>query len=232
VDDVAAIPPRHAPERGRTTTRLPPPRERSVYPDDELARYTARPRRGRVEAERLGGLRGGETQMGRWQRAQPWLLPLLIIVSIFLIGAAVSISFQQMRAARSLPTAVATAFTPAITTVAPLPSADAGATVNSAAPPPAAASPVSATVIPTASATAGPGALAIGQGARVIATIPGLNLRERPGTDPTIPILLSLQPGTDVLVVDGPTPADGLDWWKVRVANIEGWCAGEYLAPR
>jgi hypothetical protein len=57
----------------------------------------------------------------------------------------------------------------------------------------------------------------------------GLNLRERAGVDQAIPILLALQPGTDVTVVEGPVQADGLAWWKVRVANIEGWCAGQYL---
>ena len=59
-----------------------------------------------------------------------------------------------------------------------------------------------------------------------------LNLRERPGTDLAIPILLTLDPNTVIDVVGGPVQMDGLTWWKVRGANIEGWCAGQYLGAR
>jgi hypothetical protein len=154
------------------------------------------------------------------------VLPLLIIVSIFLIGAALWISLQQLRAVQGLPTPVAaTAFAPQVTTVAPEPNPSAVQSVSSI-PPQRTMS--AAAMISTPTAQSSPGGLAVGRSARVVAEIP-LNLRERPGTDPTIPILLSLQLGTHVEVVDGPIQADGLSWWKVRAANQDGWCAGQYL---
>jgi hypothetical protein len=168
----------------------------------------------------------------RWQRAQPWLLPLLIIVSIFLIGAAVSISLQQIRAVRALPTSIPapSAFAPVITTVTPQASADAIERVNGAAPTAAAAVP-EIKPTPSITPTAASDALAVGRRARVNTEIP-LNLRERPGTSPDIAVILILEPNMIVDVVDGPTQTDGFTWWKVRVANNEGWCAGEYLEPR
>lgn len=228
-DDVPAIPPRRSAEDGRTTTRMArPPRERSAYPDDELARYTARQRPGRAPA----GDRGRITrQADRWRRSQSWLLPLLIIVSIFLIGAAVSISLQQIRAARSFPTAAAataSASPPEITTMTPLASAETGAAINSVMASAPSATAATATPSPTTAAATG---IAVGRSARVASQIP-LNVRDRPGTDPTIPILLVLQPGTQAEVIDGPVEADGHLWWKVRAANSEGWCAGEFLEPQ
>ncbi|MBX0329359.1 SH3 domain-containing protein [Oscillochloris sp. ZM17-4] len=228
--DVAPIPPRHEPSGGRTTARIPrAPHERSAYPDDELARYATRPRRGGAEPAQGRDRRRTDALAARWQRAQSWVLPLLIIASIFLIGAAILISMQQIRAARALPTPVPSALAPAIATPPPQASADAVESVNGVAP---AATAPTATAAATPTPAAVPGALAVGRGARVIASIQGLNLRERPGIDPTIPILLGLQPGTDALVVGGPVEADGMTWWKVQSANIEGWCAGEYLEPR
>jgi len=225
MDDVEAIPPRHEPERGRTTARLArPPRERSAYPDDELARYSSRPRRG------LPGATGrADAAPDGWRRAQPWLLPLLIIVSLFLIGAAVSISLQQIRDVKALPTApVATA--PGGATPPPRASADAVEGVNSVAATRPAAAP-GATTTPSATPAAATGALAVGQRARVSTQIP-LNLRDRPGAAQDNAVLLVLEPNTLVEVVDGPRQADGFTWWKVRVANSEGWCAGEYLEAR
>jgi hypothetical protein len=57
-------------------------------------------------------------------------------------------------------------------------------------------------------------------------------VRDRPGTDQSIPVLLTLSPDTFVDIVGGPLQQDGFTWWKVRSANIEGWCAGEFLQPR
>ena len=47
-------------------------------------------------------------------------------------------------------------------------------------------------------------------------------LRERSGTNSAV--VGQIQPGEDVLVIDGPQCADGYTWWKVRsVAGLEGW---------
>ncbi|NNJ12005.1 SH3 domain-containing protein [Chloroflexales bacterium ZM16-3] len=229
-EDVEPIPPRHGPERGRTTTRLARPlRERSVYPDDEPARYSPRPRRGEDARTRMGVAGRVDGLPDRWQRAQPWLLPLLIIVSIFLIGAAVSISLQQIRAVRALPTSIPapSAFAPEITTAAPQASADPIESVNSVAPTAAASLEIKPT--PSITPTAASGDLAVGRSARVNTEIP-LNLRESPGTNTNIAMIL--EPDTLVTVVEGPIERDGFTWWKVRAANQEGWCAGEYLEPR
>ncbi len=225
-DDVEAIPPRHSPERGRTTTRLsPPPRERSVYPDDEPARYSARPRRAVAERDMPGAAVGRvEVLADRWRRSQVWVLPMLIIVSIFLIGAAISISLQQLHGVQMTPTPVAAASQPS-------PSA-AQVVDNTQAAQPAPTAPAAPTVVATTlPAPPTPGGVAVGRSARVIAEIT-LNLRERPGTDLAIPILLTLDPNTVIDVVGGPVQMDGLTWWKVRGANIEGWCAGQYLGAR
>ncbi|WP_129628506.1 SH3 domain-containing protein [Candidatus Oscillochloris fontis] len=225
-DDVPAIPPRHDADSGRTTTRMvrPPPRERTAYPDDELARYVARPpRRAQTDYDRLGQVGGN-----RWQRSfqqQPWVLPVLIVVSLALIVAAVAISFQQIRAVRSLPTPIPTSMAPAFSTPTVASRIETGATADPALIPP----PVSPVVIvsPTPEAPVEPGTLVLGRNARVAIQEP-LNIRAQPGLNQSA-VLLAIDPGTQVLLVEGPTVADGLNWWKVRVANIEGWCAGDYL---
>ncbi|EFO79492.1 SH3 type 3 domain protein [Oscillochloris trichoides DG-6] len=224
-DDVPAIPPRHDADTGRTTTRLvrPPPRERTAYPDDDLAHYVARPRRTQADYDRLGQVGGNS-----WQRSfqqQPWVLALLIMVSLALIVAAVTISFQQIRAVRSLPTPIPTSMAPAFNTPTVASRSESVPTTDPALVPP----PVSPVVIssPTPEAPVEPGTLVRGRNARVTTQI-ALNIRAQPGLSDT-QILLSIDPGTQVLLVEGPTMADGMSWWKVRVANVEGWCAGEYL---
>ncbi len=222
-DDVPAIPPRHDTDTGRTTTRMvrQPPRERTVYPDDDLAHYVARPRRGQSDYDRLGSVGGNS-----WQRSfqqQPWVLPLLIVVSLGLIIAAIAISFQQIRAVRSLPTAIPTSMAPAFNT--PTVATQVQPTVDPALLPAPTAPVVVAS--PTPEVPAAPGALVLGRNARVTSQI-ALNIRAQPGLNES-QILLAIDPGTQVLLVEGPSVADGIDWWKVRVANIEGWCAGTYL---
>lgn len=216
-DDVPAIPPRHNTDHGRTTTRLAaPPRERTAYPDDELAHYTARPRRA-PSGYRSAGDDADAVRPRGLQFTQPWVLPLLILVSIFLIGAAITISLQQIRSVRSLVLATATTFVPVMPTSAPQASADARVDVLNPSP-----SVESLTPTPTLA----PGLLVVGRNARVVTQIP-LNIRTEPSLAANVALVL--QPGTEVLVVDGPVVADGISWWQVRALNIEGWCAGEYL---
>ncbi len=229
IDDIEPIPPRHNPERGKTTTRLtPPPRERSTYPGDEFARYAMRPSRSadnRVpHGEDAGQL---DTLADRWRRSQAWMLPLLIIVSILLIGAAISISLQQLRAVQSIPTPVlVTAIVMQNTPVAPSSSPSAVQVVSSTPPP---QTVVVTEPVATLSIQPEPGTISVGQVAQVRADVGALNVRDRPGTNQTIPIIFVLQPGTRVDVVEGPVQADGLTWWKVRAVNQDGWCAGEFL---
>jgi hypothetical protein len=59
-----------------------------------------------------------------------------------------------------------------------------------------------------------------------------LALRERPGTASNNPVKLYLSPDTVVRVIEGPVHVNGLDWWKVRAANLEGWSRGDALEAR
>jgi hypothetical protein len=218
--------------------REAPRRERTVYPDSGSATYLGRARPSRATADlplarewsaggRYGGQEGvhkAERQAAFWSQAQSWLLPALAILSIFLIGAVISVSLQQLRAEPPVPTAAlpegsrvgATPFQPQITTAAPADGAISGA--------PAAPSVVAA--------PAAPGAIAPGRTAYVTEASGGLNVRAQPGTAPDNQIVFSLAPGTAVEVIGGPANADGFVWWQVRGPTGEGWCAGQYLELR
>ncbi len=52
-----------------------------------------------------------------------------------------------------------------------------------------------------------------------------------PGSSDARP-LVYLSPGTAVQVVEGPVEAEGVQWWKVRVVNQEGWCPDTLLETR
>lgn len=219
-----------------------PRRERTVFPDENAARYVGRAQPSRATADlplarewaRGGGrgdegVRRAERQADLLARAQGWLLPGLAILTIFLIGAVISVGLQQMRAEPLVPTAAvpirdATAFAPQITTMAPFTSV-----IDSAAAP---------GVLPTQgprvtiTATAAADALAPGRTAYVRADTPGLNVRARVGTGADNPIIFSLAPGTAVEIIGGPSEADGFTWWQVRGPTGDGWCAGEFLELR
>lgn len=82
-------------------------------------------------------------------------------------------------------------------------------------------------VIPTPS-----GEIAVGGKVRVTGTgAARLNLRENPSTTATI--LTRVEDGTEFTVLEGPTAADGYQWWKVQNAGgtITGWAAANYLQP-
>ena len=56
-----------------------------------------------------------------------------------------------------------------------------------------------------------------------------LNLRCGPSIN--CEIIMSLQRGAVVQVLDGPTSADGYTWWHVSSNDQKGYMAGEFLAP-
>jgi hypothetical protein len=92
------------------------------------------------------------------------------------------------------------------------------------------------TPVPTETAAPPPTAspdIAIGVYVRVTGTGDvGLSLREGPG--PTYPRVDIALEGEVFIVVDGPKPAGGYDWWKVRDpdnAEREWWGAGNFLEP-
>jgi hypothetical protein len=204
-----------------------PRRERTVYPDAELARYVGRVRPSRATSElplarQYSRGRGPEAP---WNGAPIWLLPALIVLSIFLVGAVISIGLQQRGGAPPIPTAIPapTAGLPGdlarSSVAAPAPGGEAGAASGgeAGAPLPTAA------VLPSFTA---------GQTVYVRGDVEVLSVRARPGTAADNVVVFGLGPGTAVEVLSGPVEADGYTWWQVRSPLGEGWCAGQYLEAR
>jgi hypothetical protein len=170
-----------------------------------------------------------EARSARWRSI---LTPLLIVVSIFLIGASISIGLQQIRsgALQSSPTLIV--LTPAapvgerspITTIQPAPTLPI-ATV------PVLTAPTTIQTQPTITVPA-PGELALGRVVYVRADVQGgLNLRDQPST--TANIVAVLEPNTQAgPIVNGPVEAENFVWWQVSVGNQQGWCVGDFLEVR
>jgi hypothetical protein len=210
-----------------------PRRERTVYADDGPARYAGRVRPSKATSDlplaREWASRGGGERRGvpGWWKVyglgQGWLLPALAILTIFLIGAAISVSLQQLRSGPAVPTAAvptlaAPTSAPQLTTVGPAVSA------IDAAPPEAGTAQA-----PTATAEGG---LAPGRQAYVRGDAVGLNVRARPGMASDNPEIFVLAPGTALEIIGGPVEADGFTWWQIRGPTGEGWSAGQYLEVR
>ncbi len=145
-----------------------------------------------------------------WRRYRKQLLPVLVLLCIFLIGAATTIAITS----NQVPTLPG--MRPESERVAIVPGGNEPG--------------MAGTVGITPTLTTG---IAVGRAAFVREDITdGLALRAEPGTDAAVPITLYLAGGSAVRVVDGPIEMGGNTWWKVRAANQEGWCAGEYLEVR
>lgn len=217
---------------GRRTAEPEPPAGRgprrggtSTYP--LLDRYPDLAGRGAERSpQSRRAIEEAEGAASFFERYQSVLLPALIVLAIFLIGATISIALQSARRPDAPPTAqVATTFAPEITTAAPPGEASVLNASPSVAPAESPAAPS-----PTAAPSPAAGELAPGAVAYVTEGIPGVNLRAQPGTDQTI--VLSLAPGTQVEVLEGPSESGGLLWWRVRSAGVEGWCAADLLEVR
>lgn len=147
-----------------------------------------------------------------WRKGRFPLIPVLVILFIFLVGAGTAIVIQQVsfypvepRLEAAAPTVVPPPTTPDV---------------------PRAAAFFTSVALP-------PNGLIVGRTAYVrTETGEGLALRARPGTAPDIPVQLYLSPDTAVQVIGGPIEADGYTWWQVRAVNMEGWCAGSFLEVR
>ncbi|GAB4446857.1 MAG: SH3 domain-containing protein [Chloroflexi bacterium OHK40] len=224
----------------RVPAREAPRRERTTFPDEGLARYTGRARPSRAtsdlplarELEAGRRRRGGP---GEWLgQAQNWLLPAVAILTIFLVGAAISVGLQRLRAEPPVPTAAVPTFGASAPVISPVPTAasftnavDSAVDTLPAAPVATAGPPdaPTATVLP-------PEGLAPGRRAVVREDAVALNVRARAGTALDNPVLFSLAPGSEVEIVAGPVEADGFTWWQVRGPLGEGWCAGQFLDAR
>lgn len=223
---VQVVPPLE-PDRPRPTRPL---QARTTLPDDEPVRVRLRDRHTQYDdARRIRALgdRGLSDPMARDERvpAVPgWIAPTLIIVSIFVIGMAVALLLQNPTPS-VLPTVTVGGLSPVPTGQAP--GLAPGETPIAGQTP----SPALADVTPTTEAppTAAPTGLAVGRRATVSSEIPALNVRVEPGINAAVRVALA--PGTEVEIIAGPVERDGLTWWQVRSAGIEGWCAGELLQP-
>ncbi|MFV9503377.1 MAG: ligand-binding protein SH3 [Oscillochloridaceae bacterium umkhey_bin13] len=231
------------PRRATTQTSLArrpaePRRERTVYPDTSSVRYPGRPlpsgatRDLPIAQEMLAGRRVGYAELDRaerlaafWGRSQAWLLPGLIIISIFLIGIVISASLQQMRTIPVVPTAIV----PSVL-VAP-PGQVLGA--DQVVPPPDGLVPLpTPEFMPEPPTAPPPGGFVIGGQAYVRPEVGPVNVRVRPGTAADSAIVTVLQPNSMVEIIGGPVEADGFTWWQVRAASFEGWSAGQLLEVR
>ncbi len=66
----------------------------------------------------------------------------------------------------------------------------------------------------------------VGQSVRNI-TNSKVNVRREPGYlgKPGDDVILQIQPGDTVTILEGPTAADGLVWWRIDVNGVAGWVA-------
>lgn len=208
-----------------------PRRERTVYPDDRPARYAGRVMPSAAtrdlpiarEMLRSRPRRGLGAQLEElWEGPGRYVLPAVLVISIFLIGMAITAGLGQLRDQPAAPTA-AVAFTPP-----PVPTLPPGDGLGAAAPPAQPTEPPT----PPPSPTPAPGELAVGVTAYVRLDAEALNVRERPGLGADNPIQVTLVPGTAVQIIGGPEVADGMTWWRLSAAGIEGWSAGDWLEVR
>jgi hypothetical protein len=59
-----------------------------------------------------------------------------------------------------------------------------------------------------------------------------LQLRLRAGPGLNQELLLTLEDGTRLELLEGPQTVDGFSWWKVETEDgIQGWAAGDWLVP-
>lgn len=134
-------------------------------------------------------------------RPLPWLIPAGLALVVALIGVVWWLAGSLISPAAAIPTS------------APLlPS-----------------TPVPATPIPEPSPTAAPSpspvpVLQVGGRARIMNVGAGtLRARVKPGLNQSIQV--RFPEGSEVMLLEGPTEADGLRWWRIAGPGGEGWCA-------
>jgi hypothetical protein len=98
-------------------------------------------------------------------------------------------------------------------------------------PPPIVPTPVEVTTNDQVTPVEGAAGFAIGSAVRN-ATNSRVNIRQTPGYlgKPDDDVLAQLQPGDRMLVLDGISVADGLNWWRIQKTGdgalpVEGWVA-------
>jgi hypothetical protein len=88
----------------------------------------------------------------------------------------------------------------------------------------AGAPPVAPPTFVPPTVVAAPAGLAVGADA-IVNTTEGDSLRLRTGAGRSFAIIMELADETRVTIIEGPRAADGLVWWRVRLADgTTGWC--------
>ena len=243
-------PPRSQPrprgEGGQATDETQPRRERTVYPDEQLARYVTRGTpsaatrdlplaRELLQERQSRWWNDPRTRVERmadfWVRSRPWLLPVLVVATVLAILLLIPMNVQPPGGVtfgvRSTPA-------PVVATSTLLPTI---ASVSEQTPAPLSALTPLGTATPLPELTpvgASPTVdlFAVGQIAYVRADAPPIELRPEPNLQPDNPILLILEPGTAVRIVAGPVTGEGYEWWQVSAGGVEGWSIGRYLELR
>lgn len=165
---------------------------------------------------------GNET---RGKRPIPWLwLAFGALLSIGAIILLVSLTTNYLFAAPD-DTLVEQDPTVIRLTAPPMPSATVVAVLPTAAVRP------TTTPVPTIDVSVAPAELTPGYYAQVVETGGvGVTVRNGPSTR-NVPVVIAAE-GAVVIVLEGPTDADSLLWWRVRLPNgDEGWAAGDFLTP-
>jgi len=153
----------------------------------------------------------------------PWALLAILVGILILLCVGLILIVKAIKGGdRATPTPPATATRSASPTITP--PAIAPTAVITRTPTATVVLPLPGTPGPTPLIQIAPGALVVVQGT----TGAGLNLRQQPTTYSRIET--TVREGTVLLVLDGPTEADGYVWWKLRSPEgKEGWGAANWL---
>lgn len=151
----------------------------------------------------------------------PWaLLAILIAIIILLcVGLILIVRAIQGGDDQETPTPTATATRTTQPTATWVPTA-----IITQTPTATVVLPLERTPEPSPFTEIAPGATVVVQG--TLGT--GLNLRQQPTTEAQV--VKGVKEGTELLVIEGPTEADGYVWWKLRTPDgSEGWGATNWL---
>lgn len=196
--------------------------DRSTYP--LLDRYPELDprRRGQAPPPARRDLFASLALNGPLGRVQRWLIPALIIISVFAIGLAFSTWVQQVSPRRDIPVTLPAG----LATSAATPASTAGAVTNAVVG--AQPSPEPATSTPTELPA---GVIAPGRTVYVKpGTAGGLAMRTEPST--AAQAITWIPPDTPIQVVSGPRTTEGRLWWEVSYDGQQGWSAADFLETR
>lgn len=156
----------------------------------------------------------------------PWALLAIVVGVLILLCVALVLGLRALRnrsRAEPTPSATATRFVVPLGTQAPT-AVQTGSALQTPSP----------TVVLPALTTVPPGLTEIAPGVEVTVQgvgEDGLNVRAEPNTDADI--LETVDEGSSLTILEGPSEGSGYTWWKVRTAaGTEGWVVVDFLVLR